>query len=176
MDLATIRQDQNGLSSVVGIRKKSQERQRDLVETARRQRRAEQGKKRTQTVTDMSGTGQAISGMVDAYFEEDEEQAQEIVQMIRQAEAIRDSLGELEREHGNFSDQYQDALEQYIETAQEADRRAKARDYLGINPAQVRARELYIDARDRLLATGRQAERVQEALRRYGQIPMRRGG
>jgi CO/xanthine dehydrogenase Mo-binding subunit len=176
MDSATIRQDQDGLSSVANIRRNREERARDQIETARRQQRAEQGKKRSQSVTDMSGSGQAISGMVDAYFEEDEEGAQEIVQMIRQAEAIRDTLGELEVEHGNFSDQYQDALEQYIETAQEADRRAQASEYLGINPAQVRARELYIDARDRLVATGRQAERVQEALRRYGQTPMRRAG
>eukprot|EP01043_Picozoa_sp_COSAG02_P033833 COSAG02_NODE_2330_length_9119_cov_11.886918_3_plen_165_part_00 len=106
MDSATFREDLNGLSSVANIRRKREERQRDRAETARRQQRAVQGKKRSQTVTVMSGEGQAISGMVDAYFEEDEEGAQEIVQMIRQAEAIRDSLDELEREHGNFSDPY----------------------------------------------------------------------
>ena len=77
MDSATIRQDQDGLSSVANIRRNREERARDQIETARRQQRAEQGKKRSQSVTDMSGSGQAISGMVDAYFEEDEEGAQE---------------------------------------------------------------------------------------------------
>lgn len=50
MDSATIRDDQNGLSSVANMRQKREERRRDQAETARRQRQAQQGKRRTETV------------------------------------------------------------------------------------------------------------------------------
>ena len=50
MDLATIRDDQNGLSSVANMRQKREERKRDQAEIARRQRQAEDGKRRTETV------------------------------------------------------------------------------------------------------------------------------
>ena len=50
MNSATIRDDQNALSSVGNIRQKREQRARDLAEQARRERQAEEGKKRTQTV------------------------------------------------------------------------------------------------------------------------------
>ena len=50
MDSATIRDDQNGLSSVANIRKTQEERKRDQAEIARRQKQAEDGKRRTETV------------------------------------------------------------------------------------------------------------------------------
>lgn len=50
MDSATIRDDQNGLSSVANMRQKREERKRDQAEIARRQRQAEDGKRRTETV------------------------------------------------------------------------------------------------------------------------------
>ena len=50
MNSATIRDDQNGLSSVVNIRQKREQRARDLAEQARQQRQAEDGKRRTETV------------------------------------------------------------------------------------------------------------------------------
>ena len=50
MDSATIRDDQNGLSSVANMRQKREERKRDQAEITRRQRQAEDGKRRTETV------------------------------------------------------------------------------------------------------------------------------
>eukprot|EP01044_Picomonas_judraskeda_P044175 COSAG03_NODE_23587_length_279_cov_0.383333_1_plen_44_part_10 len=44
MDQATFREDQNALSSVANIRKKREQRARDLAEQARRERQAEDGK------------------------------------------------------------------------------------------------------------------------------------
>ena len=52
MDQATFREDQNALSSVANIRKKREQRARDLAEQARRERQAEEGKKRTRTVAE----------------------------------------------------------------------------------------------------------------------------
>ena len=50
MNSATIRDDQNALSSVGNIRQKREQRARDLAEQARRERQAEEGKKQTRTV------------------------------------------------------------------------------------------------------------------------------
>jgi hypothetical protein len=52
MDQATIREDQNALSSVANIRKKREQRARDLADRARQQRQAEEGKTRTRTVAE----------------------------------------------------------------------------------------------------------------------------
>ena len=52
MDASIQREDQNGLSSVANIRKKREQRARDLSEQARRQKQAEEGKKRTRTVVE----------------------------------------------------------------------------------------------------------------------------
>ena len=52
MDASIQREDQNGLSSVANIRKKREQRARDLAEQARRERQAEEGKKRTRTVVE----------------------------------------------------------------------------------------------------------------------------
>ena len=52
MDASIQREDQNGLSSVANIRKKREQRTRDLAEQARRQKQAEEGKKRTRTVVE----------------------------------------------------------------------------------------------------------------------------
>ena len=52
MDASIQREDQNGLSSVANIRKKREQRTRDLSEQARRQKQAEEGKKRTRTVAE----------------------------------------------------------------------------------------------------------------------------
>jgi hypothetical protein len=53
MDASIQREDQNGLSSVANIRKKREQRTRDLSEQARRQKQAEEGKKRTRTVVEV---------------------------------------------------------------------------------------------------------------------------
>ena len=50
MDQATMREDQNGLSSVANMRQKREEQKRDQAEIARRRRQAEDGKRRTETV------------------------------------------------------------------------------------------------------------------------------
>ena len=52
MDASIQREDQNGLSSVANTRKKREQRARDLSEQARRQKQAEEGKKRTRTVVE----------------------------------------------------------------------------------------------------------------------------
>ena len=52
MDASIQREDQNALSSVANIRKKREQRARDLAEQARRERQAEEGKKRTRTVVE----------------------------------------------------------------------------------------------------------------------------
>ena len=52
MDASIQREDQNGLSSVANIRKKREQRASDSAEQARRERQAEEGKKRTRTVAE----------------------------------------------------------------------------------------------------------------------------
>jgi hypothetical protein len=50
MDAATIREDMNGLSSVANMRQKRQQHERDKADTERREKQAEEGKRRTKTV------------------------------------------------------------------------------------------------------------------------------
>ena len=60
--------------------------------------------------------------------------------------------------------------------AREVDDRAQASEYFGIQPAQAVARSLYIDARERIIASENAIARVRATLHRYGDRPTRPGG
>jgi hypothetical protein len=63
MDMATQREDMNGLSSVANMRQKREQRERDRIDRERREKQAEEGKRRSKTVA----VGLAYSPLFQTY-------------------------------------------------------------------------------------------------------------
>ena len=92
---------------------------------------------------------------------------------LRRARALRDGLADIERQHGNLSQQYTDALVEMIAAARTAME-------LGDEPFETalihEETAIFEDGIARAQALAPRSDRVRAALARYGEQPVRRGG